>query len=58
MDSRNKIGDMAGATGDNERNGMIDGWTPTVSPYLCLIDFAAGRIDADEYTRRVLDAQA
>jgi hypothetical protein len=39
-------------------NGMFDGWTPTRRSVLRLIDFAAGRIDADEYKRRVLDALA
>jgi hypothetical protein len=82
MDSRNKLGDMAGATADNEQldiaellersdlsavdqrrvhnavNSMIDGWTPTRQSVLRLIDFAAGRIDADEYKRWVLDARA
>jgi hypothetical protein len=39
-------------------NGVIDGWTPTRPSVLRRIDLVAGRIDSDEYKRRVLDARA
>lgn len=38
-------------------NNMIEGWTPDRQAVPRLIDFVAGRIDADEHTRQVLRAQ-
>jgi antitoxin VbhA-like protein len=38
-------------------NNMIEGWTPDRQAVTRLIDFVAGRIDADGHTRQVLRAQ-